>query len=919
METIFEDTKAQFGDRKDAKPVWKDLSKDDPDIDLDNIFPWSSFPATVGGSDDTHQQSSTNEQPNQLIFEPLDDQMRHDINLPIDLSWNRDDPDIDLDNVFPWSSFPATVGGSDDTHQQSSTSEQPSQLVSEPPPLPSHTKTLLEKARHIKGMHIRSTRSFASLKECFEAEIRFVVLTDEEVTEASIGNIFDPAYDPNQWMLYADFRERFHFAMTWTMLDWPDTVEDWLEKKLSMSEEERAANDLFATSESNAQPKEPLENIQATFEETADLIYASQDLLASKTTTVQNMTQYRHHDLDLDLKTRPFPPSNHPVVEAFKSRLGDLILLQKRLDDTLDERRYLMDELEVRMKHCLSLGTEKQNFLDKSGLLLSGMRKQIAILEVEVDVMKEECLARHLLDENGDPITVGDGESSKRTIFPSSHSAIDTSRHNSDTLAKTILVRSKVVEIQRVLRKKQHAILNAEDRVLAQLEKSLFSADLWTTNTSTAKTGNHKAHSNGRRGVKGKVNGKDVWAFCDTGAGQNVIAARHAKQMGLKMKHRPTLLRMGNSNQVLSPGVVRYPWAFSDDPLIVTTIIAHVLDDFKYDCLLGNPFLRFSQLMTKHIHRFVKGVFPSSNIWSLNLLGETSHRVQGVLGNNVVMEALPDIGSSRNVMDAVWAKSSGFAIRSSPEHCGVIIFPDNSIRATIGQVHTTVTLPDGEVTPIIFEVLPDCYVPVVLGEDFVFDNNLFMNHAEAIYEAEGIDCSQDLLCMDYQQQSFFAKIGSRAQVLLRPKEKQKERHDRKGENNPLNDTAELKRQQEWNSKYQHGQIASRDEWDTEQKRRIGHERRQYPNWRPNSQKSLIKFRPILDDHGRSTTAASTSSDRLFEPGNEPTTSNVRRSDPQEPPAFDEAASSDVVPMTSPYSSPSFASFGFEEAALWGED
>ncbi|KAL2060236.1 hypothetical protein VTL71DRAFT_9631 [Oculimacula yallundae] len=343
-------------------------------------------------------------------------------------------------------------------------------------------------------------------------------------------------------------------------------------------------------------------------------------------------------------------------------------------------------------------------------------------------------------------------------------------------------------------------------------------------------------HRDGRRGVRGKANDRDTWAFCDTGAGQNIISARMAKQMGLKMKHQPSLFTMGNSKQVRSLGIVRFEWVFPDDPLNIIKIIAHVLEDFRYDCLLGNAFVRSTKLMTEHIKRFVKGVFPSHKFWSMNLLGETTPRVRGILGNNIDIEALPDIGSSRNIMDESWARSAGLSIRTAAENKGVVVFPDNSTRDTIGQVHTTITLPGGQFTPIVFEILPDCYVPVVLGEDFVFDNDLYINYASAFVETECHDSSYDLLPMAYHKKSSFASMfrrrnGSRGSPA--PNMVQE----------PLNEKEELDRQRKWNKDFSRGRTADQAEWDAEWDRRAAHETRRDSTWVSDDQTILIDCKP----------------------------------------------------------------------------
>lgn len=367
-----------------------------------------------------------------------------------------------------------------------------------------------------------------------------------------------------------------------------------------------------------------------------------------------------------------------------------------------------------------------------------------------------------------------------------------------------------------------------------------------------------------RRGIKGKVIGRDVWAFGDTGAGQNIISAQHAEELGLHVHKNPRRLRMGNSNTAFSPGIVNYPWAFSENPNEVTNITAHVLDGLEYDLILGNPFLQATQTMTKHISRFVKGVFRAQPKWTLNLLGETSHRLEGLLRGSVPVQGLPDIGSSRNMMNEDWAKAHQFPIKSGRENCGVVHFPDGTTVPTTGQVYTTITLPGGDAIPIVFEVLPNCYVPVVLGEDFVFDNDIYSNYADSIHGLEWVDCSADLLLMDYQK-PWYATVAEKAKLLLQPKRRKQMTTSMYSDHlssmsegivtdmklvgktqsaKTPNDVIEVERQHKWDLRYQYGSAASPIEWDAEHSRRENHELRQYPQWRLRPNHTLIKYRPM---------------------------------------------------------------------------
>jgi len=122
-----------------------------------------------------------------------------------------------------------------------------------------------------------------------------------------------------------------------------------------------------------------------------------------------------------------------------------------------------------------------------------------------------------------------------------------------------------------------------------------------------------------QKGLKVLVNDRKESAFGDTGAGQNMISERRRQELGLEICPRPTYFPMGNSQRIFSPGTVEVPLAFEDDPKNVMTIIAHVVQTFAYDLLLGNPFLQATKCLTRFKHRFVSRffgtVFPDSDIF----------------------------------------------------------------------------------------------------------------------------------------------------------------------------------------------------------------------------------------------------------------------------------------------------------------
>ncbi|TAQ88017.1 Adenosine deaminase [Chlorociboria aeruginascens] len=110
-------------------------------------------------------------------------------------------------------------------------------------------KFLIQQARHIQAMYIRSTLPLTTPENWAASRISFMVMTPHEAThiknaegtftEIPLGNIWDASYVPNTWMSYGDFQEQFDFVdETGHHLKKSDGAETWLERKMIISEDE---------------------------------------------------------------------------------------------------------------------------------------------------------------------------------------------------------------------------------------------------------------------------------------------------------------------------------------------------------------------------------------------------------------------------------------------------------------------------------------------------------------------------------------------------------------------------------------------------------------------------------------------------------------------------------------------------------
>jgi hypothetical protein len=92
----------------------------------------------------------------------------------------------------------------------------------------------------------------------------------------------------------------------------------------------------------------------------------------------------------------------HPKVTEYLSKLGDLDLLQERLDEHLDEKESLEVEKASRLRFGLALDTEDQDWLDASHTIEDNLIEKINLLQKDLESKKQECFAMGLVDEDGE-------------------------------------------------------------------------------------------------------------------------------------------------------------------------------------------------------------------------------------------------------------------------------------------------------------------------------------------------------------------------------------------------------------------------------------------------------------------------------------------------------------------------------------
>ena len=78
------------------------------------------------------------------------------------------------------------------------------------------------------------------------------------------------------------------------------------------------------------------------------------------------------------------------------------------------------------------------------------------------------------------------------------------------------------------------------------------------------------------------------------------------------------------------------------------------------------------------------------------------------------------------------------------ENRRILEFADGSRQRTVGQVETSWTFDCGQRIPVTFEVLENCLYDVILGEDVVWEYDVFETYAASIQTIQSETDSFDL-------------------------------------------------------------------------------------------------------------------------------------------------------------------------------
>jgi hypothetical protein len=252
------------------------------------------------------------------------------------------------------------------------------------------------------------------------------------------------------------------------------------------------------------------------------------------------------------------------------------------------------------------------------------------------------------------------------------------------------------------------------------------------------RTQSQRTHKASEPFIKAQLNETEVSAFPDTGAAANFMSLQYVKDHGLKLdRASSSVVELGNGSTVSTLGTTTSLFSFAGEEA-THTLHFNVLRTSVYDVVLGSPFLKATETLTRYTHR-VGQRFREALSYRVCALG-AAQRVSGRL-NGVHIDATPDTGSDVSLVSASLAARRKLKIRTDTQHRVLLKFADGSTARATGLVENLEWVYGDTGAPhrIDVYVLPELSVDLLLGYDFLHDTNAFVAHEDDFWSGDDIE------------------------------------------------------------------------------------------------------------------------------------------------------------------------------------
>jgi hypothetical protein len=230
--------------------------------------------------------------------------------------------------------------------------------------------------------------------------------------------------------------------------------------------------------------------------------------------------------------------------------------------------------------------------------------------------------------------------------------------------------------------------------------------------------------------IPGTLDGVSVAAFPDSGSSRDFVSHYFVKTHLAAHNIDSTSsssIKLPNGNIIRTIGNIKLPFQCEGESVAYVRTFA-VLASCVHDVVLGKPFLRATETLTKFRHRLKEKWVRYLEARGLHVMGHTNEEFLGQM-DGYLTSACPDTGSDIMAMSSQFAKQRGYCLDESSAAKIQVQFADGSIVWTKGRVdnvHWQFGYGKGTNSyKLSFYVLEELPCSVMLGKEFLFDNDIF--------------------------------------------------------------------------------------------------------------------------------------------------------------------------------------------------
>lgn len=207
-----------------------------------------------------------------------------------------------------------------------------------------------------------------------------------------------------------------------------------------------------------------------------------------------------------------------------------------------------------------------------------------------------------------------------------------------------------------------------------------------------------------------------------------------------------------------SVGSTTLSFTLSDDPNKSYTERFAVLGQCSVPLLIGAPFLRLTETLTRFRKRLKRMTYHIASMCRLMYTDLPRSR----LGCSIDCESVfaeVDTGSEKDFVSAEYAAFRGWEAESLHPDEGFVELADGSITRACGYVDTWLAI-QGNTALKRFYILNDLQCDLLLGDETIDETDLFNKHSDSFYDLDNCDDDGDIFAIKW------IEIEDRVEALL---------------------------------------------------------------------------------------------------------------------------------------------------------